>query len=233
MAPNKLCPASGRRPSPLRRGLLIGCLLAGVGAGAAVGWRGHLGTLEARRAEAAGAAGRAEREQAVLAEMDGLSPDAPLERWLPYTGMAGMPTVNARARETIQARPYLTFYLVGCLRRADAPTRALALDFVRRGGLPALEVESIPAAREALGVEAATMRARVEAQPDLAAVAFDPECLEAVFLAARYPGHKAAFVEPLRAMRAVLDGLPRMEPAPAGRQELDLWLGRHASEHPR
>lgn len=208
--------------STYRRALLAACVLAGMIAGGTVGWRAYLSTLEARR-----------EERATLTQMDRVPADAPLERWLPYTGMTGMPAVVARAGEVIRARRYLTFDLVGCLRRDDAPTRALVLEFVRGGGLPALSPESIPAARESLGAEAAAMRTRIDIQPDLTAVAFDPECLEAVFLAARYPGREAAFVEPLRTMRAVLDGLPRTESAPAGQNELETWLGRYAPGHLR
>ncbi len=180
--------------------------------------------LEVRREDRVRKAQLDVQQQAALAQLDQLPPDAPLERWLPYTGMAGMPTVITRATEAIRARPHLTYDLVGCLRHADAPMRALALDFVRGGGLPPVSTETIPAAREALGAETASMRARIEAQPELTAAAFDPECLQAVFLVARFPGHETAFVEPLREMRAVLDQLPKVEPIPAGQEELDVWL---------
>ena len=95
---------------------------------------------------------------------------------------------------------------------------------MRHGSLPPLEVGSISDAREALGAEVASMHARAVARPDTPVAAFDPECLEAVFLVARHPGHEAAFVMPLREMRAVLDQLPRAEPLPAGQQELECWL---------
>lgn len=164
------------------------------------------------------------RQRATLEQLDHLAVDAPLESWLPYTAMAEMPAVVGRARETIRARPHLTFDLVGCLRRDDPPIRAMALNFVRSGGLPPLDVASIPDAREALGAEVTSMRARVEAHFDTPVATFDPECLEAVFLAARYPGHETAFVKPLREMHAVIDQLPRTEPPPAGQEELERWL---------
>ena len=208
----------------LWRGLLAACVLVGLIAGGALGWRKYLGVLEACRVEAAHKIERDAQQQTALAQIDQLALDAPLERWLPYTGMMGMPAVIARAQDAIRGRPHLTFDLVGCLRRDDAPTRVLVLDFVRGGGLPALSQESISPARDALEAEAISMRTRSEAQPDLSAVAFDPECLEAVFLVARYPGHEADFVVPLREMRTVLDQLPRSQPIPAGQEELDRWL---------
>ena len=204
--------------------MLVGCVLVGAVTGLTVGWREHLATQARRRQEAVRAAERNVQEQAVLAQLDGLAPDAPLEQWLPFTATVGMPTVTARAQDTIRARPHLTFDLVGCLRRDAAPMRALVLDFVRGGGLPVLAPESIPEAREALGAEVDSMRARAAAQPDMSAAAFDPECLEAVFLVARYPGHERAFVGTLREMRAVLDQLPRTAALPAGQMELERWL---------
>ena len=211
-------------PSPFWRGVLVVCVSVGVASGIAVGWRGYLATREQRRGEAVRAGERNAQEQATLAQLDRLAPDAPVEQWLPFTAMAGMPTVVTRAQNALRARPHLTFDLVGCLRRDDAPMRALVLDFVRGGGLPALALESIPEAREALEAEVTAMRARAEAQPDVSAAAFDPECLEAVFLVARYPGHEKAFAKTLREMRAVLDQLPPTAPLPAGQAELDRWL---------
>lgn len=210
--------------APRWRWLLAACILVGIIAEGTLGWRKYRGVLESRRVEAVHKIERDAQQQTTLAQIDRLAPDAPLERWLPYTSMVGMPSVIVRARDIIRARPHLTYDLVGCLRRDDAPTRALVLGFVRGGGLPALSQESIPAARDALGAEAISMRTRSEAQPDLSAAAFDPECLEAVFLVARYPGHEAAFVAPLREMRTVLDQLPRSQPTPAGQEELDRWL---------
>ena len=217
-------------PSSWWRGALAACVLVGAVTGVAVGWREHVDTQKLRRKEAARAAERHTQEQATLTQLDRLAPDAPVEQWLPFTAMVGMPAVTTRARDAIRARPHLTFDLVGCLRRDDAPTRALVLDFVRGGGLPALAADSIPEAREALGAEVAAMRTRAEAQPDVSTAAFDPECLEAVFLVARYPGHEGAFVETLREMRAVLDQLPKTEPLPAGQEELDRWLRLNGSD---
>ena len=187
---------------------LVGLIVAGIAiAGLAVRSR----TMDAK-------------QKAILEQLDHLAADAPLESWLPYTALAGMPAVVSRARETICTRPHLTFDLVGCLRRDDAPMRALALNFVRGGGLPPLNVESIPDARDALGAEVASMRAQVEAHTDTPVAAFDPECLEAVFLVARYPGRETAFVKPLREMHAVIDQLPCAKPLPAGQEELERWL---------
>ena len=77
------------------------------------------------------------------------------------------------------------------------------------------------------------MRTKTQVQPDLCEVAFDPECLEAVFLVARYPGHEAAFVGTLREMRAALDQLPQLQPIPAGQEELDRWLDLNDSKRSR
>ena len=201
-------------PAPLWRGLLAACVLVGILAGATFSWRKYVAHKFQREAQ----------QQTMLAQLERIPPDAPVECWLPYTRMVELPAVVARAQDTIRARPHLTFDLVGCLRRDDAPMREMVLDFVRGGGLPALSADSVPSAREALQAETESMRTRVQAQPDLSAVTFDPECLEAVFLAARYPGREAAFVQPLHEMRAVLDRLPLPELVPAGQQELNRWL---------
>ncbi len=233
LAASRRTTTTHQMPPAFWRGLLAGCVLVGAATGLAVGWREHLANQAMQREAAVHAAERNVQEQATLAQLDGLAPDAPLEQWLPFTAMVGMPTVVARAQDTILARPHLTFDLVGCLRRDDAPMRALVLDFVRGGGLPALAPESIPEAQDALEAEVDSMRARAAAQPDVSTAAFDPECLEAVFLVARYPGHERAFVGTLRAMRAVLDQLPRTAALPAGQVELERWLRLNDLEETR
>ncbi|MBE7212940.1 MAG: hypothetical protein INR65_18150 [Gluconacetobacter diazotrophicus] len=185
-----------------------------------------------QRTEAARRAEQATQEQLVLAELDDLPADAPLERWLPFTRVAGMPAVTARAEAAIHARPDLMQELAAALRSADYRTRTLALGFVHDDLIPPLPDGLIAPVREALTATAAFMRAQVEAHFDLRADEFYPACLLAVDLPDRFPGHAADFAGPIREMRAVFDGLPPAT-APMGRQELDDWLHSHAPDRPR
>ncbi len=225
--------SQGQAPSFAWRGLLVACVMIGGAAGLAVGWREHRATQEVQREEAARVAGRNAQERIILWQLDQLSPDAPLERWIPFTRMAGMPTVITRAWEAIRARPHLTQELTALLRGGDAPARALALEFVGSGSLSPAPGELIPSVCDALRATAASMRERIAAQPGLPANAFDEEGLHAAYMPDRFPGHAAEFVGPLREMRGALTRLPATAIPQAGQSALDAWLRQNDPNRPR
>ena len=157
-----------------------------------------------------------------LAEMARLRPDDPLARWLPFS-QADTEEVASQAREAIRTRPQLTAELSALLRGTDEPGRAAALQFLE-ANVRALPAELIAPVREALTASAASMRARIAANPTLPADAFDEDCFAAANLALENPDHAADFVDPLRQMRAAVAGLPIASAPGSGRAALDRWL---------
>ena len=209
-------------PSWLWRGLLAVCVVVSVLTGVAINQREHAIRQQIRRELVAIHAQQNAKAQRGLAEIARLRPDDPLERWLPFA-QADTPEVASRARDAIRARPRLTAELFALLRGTDAPARTAALGFLT-ANVRALPAELIPPVQEALVATAASIRARIAADPNLPADAFDEDCLSAANLALENPDRAADFVDPIRQMRAALAGMPAASAHRYNKDVLDSWL---------
>ena len=209
-------------PSWTWRVLIALCVLASGLAGVALNQREYAIRQQIRCELREMHAQRDAQVRQGLAELARLRPDDPLERWLPFS-QADTAEVASRARETIRARPHLTAELSALLRGTDEPERTAALQFLEANAR-ALPAELIAPVQDALVATAASMRARIVANPALPADTFDEDCFTAANLALENPEQAADFVNSIRRMRAALAGLPAVSARHPGQAALDAWL---------
>ena len=157
-----------------------------------------------------------------LGDLARLLPDDPLARWLPFS-QADTAEVAAQAKEAVRARPHLTTELSALLRGTDEPERTAALRFLA-DNVRALPAELIAPVQDALAATAASMRARIAANPALPADTFDEACFAAANLALENPEATVDFVNPIRRMRDALAGMPGASAPGHGQAALDAWL---------
>ena len=209
-------------PSWSWRGLCALCVCVGGLTGVALNQREYTIRQQIRHELMVMHAQRDAQVRQGLAELARLRPDDPLARWLPFS-QADTAEVSSQAREAIRARPHLTVELSALLRGTDEPERAAALWFLA-DNVQALPAELIAPVQEALTATAASVHARIAADPALPADTFDEDCLTAANLALENPDHAAAFADPIRRLRAALAGLSAATAPGRGQRALDAWL---------
>ena len=212
-------------PSWTWRGLLASCVLAGGLTGVALNQREYAIRQQIRHELGEMHAQRDAQIRQGLAELARLRPEDPLERWLPFS-QADTAEVADQAREAIRARPHLTAELAALLRGSNEQARSAALRFLEFSA-KALPPELIAPVRDALTATAASMSARIAADPTLSADTFDEDCFAAANLALENPEHAADFVDPLRRMRVALARMAVVSAPGSGQAALDNWLQNH------